>query len=84
MNKQIKAKDRIWTLTDEHADATHGMPVLVDEHGTAYGPWDVVSQVIESDGVVRSMTYARAIASYAKDDTNDSDVHALVNKFNAA
>jgi len=83
MQVQIEAKGRNWTLTDERAESTHGMPVLVDNHETAHGPWDVASHAIGSDGMVQAMTYARAIASYAKDDTEDLHVHALVDRFNA-
>jgi len=30
------------TLSTDHAASSHGIPVLVDEHGNAYGPADPV------------------------------------------
>lgn len=33
---------RGWKLTTDHSASSYGIPVLVDRHGEAYGPADII------------------------------------------
>ena len=51
-----------YNLTTDHAASSHGQPVLVDEHGVAYGPADIVVPG-SPDGFFAPTTAADAVLS---------------------
>jgi hypothetical protein len=72
----VTVLNRNWLLTDEHAASSYGSPVLVGDDDVAYGPWDIP---VREGSAYR---YARAIASYIRDDRpDDVPAMALLDKF---
>jgi hypothetical protein len=57
---------------------------LVDQAGTAYGPYEIVGHPVEFGNVLAIQKTARFIAGFVRDDRPD-DVEAikLLDKFNA-
>lgn len=41
MHGNFVVHDRSWALTSDSAASTHGVPVLIDDRGNAYGPDDI-------------------------------------------
>lgn len=75
-----------YVLTDEHPACSHGQPVLVDENGDVFGPWecpiDNPNAKMPGGETYRWQMTARAIAAYARDDhPGDSAVLDLVRRF---
>jgi hypothetical protein len=68
-------------LSDERSSE----PVLLDDAGQAFGPWEeAVVSYPESGNAVRSSWYARAIASYIRDDRlDDQAAMVLLRRFEA-
>lgn len=81
----VEVIGRIWHLTDEHAASSYGEPVLVDDTGQPYGPWDIAARSYPKDGnAVETIRYARAIAGFIRDDrSDDPTAMALLAKFEA-
>lgn len=81
----VEVIGHIWHLTDEHAASSHGEPVLVDDNGRPYGPWDVAARGYPTSGnAVETIRYARAIAGFIRDDRSDDPIAmALLAKFEA-
>jgi hypothetical protein len=82
----IPCGDRNWTLTTDHALSSYGIPVLLDDQGHPYGPWDYAIDNPDARGPFgEPMPFAktaRAIAGYAKDDhPDDPEIVAMVNRF---
>lgn len=84
----INAGGRTYTLTDEHSSSNYGQPVLLDQDGVSFGPWENVidnpnGKMPGGEGYTYQVA-ARAIASYARDDhPDDLDVLDLVKRFEA-
>lgn len=84
----ISAGGSTYTLTDEHSSSNYGQPVLIDQGGNIFGPWENVidRQRARMPGGETGgwQVAARAIAAYARDDhPNDPDVLELVKRFEA-
>lgn len=82
----IKMGNRRFVLTDEHAACSYGQPLLIDEHGTIFGPWDSAidnpNAKMPGGETMHWQITARAIAAYARDDNpDDADVLDLVKRF---
>ena len=74
---------KTYTLTDEHPASSYGQPVLVDQSGKAYGPYELVGHAVDF-GVLAISSTARAVAGYIRDDQpNNADAIKLLDKFNA-
>jgi hypothetical protein len=85
---KIKAGGREYMLTDEHSSSNYGQPILIDQDGAVFGPWENVidnpNAKMSGGETYRSQVTARAIAAYARDDhPNDADVLDLVKRFEA-
>lgn len=57
----------IWTLSDEHAQSSYGLPVIVDEDDNAYGPSEVpsLSVMIDDQSEIPDLLWRAKAAGYS-------------------
>lgn len=76
MKVQIEVAGEVFTLTDEHAASSYGIPVLVNAKGYTFARSDIALSLPSQSW------YANAIARYAIDDNpEDAAITALVERF---
>jgi hypothetical protein len=65
----VQRGDAVFVLTTEHAASSYGVPVLVGEDGTAYGPADALPGepvITAGDAVYNYRRWAREMLSDAE------------------